>query len=101
MSSRGPRSAGDRLGPPREHPVRAREVAGVAVWIPLEVVLVLGLGFPERPRGRRLRDDLPGPETRRFDIGDRVLGDAALFFVEVEDRGPVAHPDVVALTVQR
>src|SRR4029453_13068477 len=32
---------------------------------------------------------------------DRVLGDSALFLVEIEDRRAIARPDVVALTVQR
>src|SRR4051794_30330539 len=32
----------------RQLPVRSREVAVVAVRIPLEVVLVFGLGLPER-----------------------------------------------------
>jgi hypothetical protein len=62
---------------------------------------MLGLGFPERPRLSYLGDDLSGPEPRRFDVGDRVLCDAPLSFVEVEDRGAIAHAHVVALTVQR
>jgi hypothetical protein len=35
-------------------------VAGVAVRIPLEVVLMLGLGFPERPAGVTSVTPLPG-----------------------------------------
>jgi hypothetical protein len=62
---------------------------------------VLGLGFPERPGRRHLGDDLARPDARGFDVGDRVLGDAALFVVEVEDRRAVAQPDVVSLPVQR
>ena len=50
----------------RELPVRADEVAGVAVGDALEVVLVLGLGFPERAgrfegRLERLRVELGIP----------------------------------------
>ena len=62
---------------------------------------MLGLGLPERPGRRHLGHDLAGPEARGLDIGDRVLGDAALLVVEVEDRRAVAHADVVPLAVQR
>src|SRR5206468_10444271 len=40
------------LGPQRQDPIRADEVARVAVGVALEVILVLGLGFPE-VAGRR------------------------------------------------
>ena len=86
---------------PRQNPVRPREVARVALRIPLEVVLMLGLGLPERAGRRDLGHDLPGPDARRLDVGDRVLRDAALLVVDVVDPRAVAHPDVVALTVQR
>jgi hypothetical protein len=62
---------------------------------------MLGLSFPERPGRRHLGDDLPGPEARRFNVGDRVVGHPALFLVEIEDRRAIARPDVVALTVPR
>ena len=48
--------------PLRQLPVRPREVAGVAVRIALEVVLVLGLGFPEVACRRHLGDHLAGPQ---------------------------------------
>src|SRR5215204_3573890 len=91
----------DRFGSARENPIRAWKVAGVAVRIQLEMVLMLGLSFPERPGRRHLGDDLPRPKARRFNVGDRVVGYPALFLVEIEDRRPIARPDVVALTVQR
>src|SRR5918995_5209024 len=84
-----------------EHPVGTNEVARVAVRVALEVVLVLPLGLPERARLRHLRHHLPWPATRRVDLGDGLLRDAALLAVEVEDRGAVARPDVVALAVPR
>src|SRR5215211_3983862 len=84
-----------------QDPVRPREVAGVTVRVTLEVVLVLGLCFPERPRRRHLGHDLPRPEARSLDIGDRLLGDGALLVVDVEDRRTIAHADVVALAVER
>src|SRR5215218_7176301 len=91
----------DRFGSARENPIRAWKVAGVPVRIPLEIVLMLGLSFPERPGRRHLGDDLPGPEARRFNVGDRFVGHPALFLVEIEDRRAIARPDVVALTVPR
>src|SRR5688572_2008489 len=91
----------DRFGPARENPIRAWKVAGIPVRIPLEIVLMLGLRFPERPGRRHLGDRPPRPEARSLDVGDRVASHPALFLVEIEDRRAVARPDVVALTVQR
>src|SRR5204863_9965240 len=90
-----------RCRPLRKNPVRADEMAGVAVGVLLEVVLMLGLGLPERARRGDFRHDLPGPAPPRLDLGNRLLGDAALFLVAVEDRRAVARPEVVALPVER
>src|SRR5215217_5424913 len=80
-------------------PARPREVAGVAVGVALEVVLVLGLGLPEGAGLADLGDDLARPQARGVDVGDRVLGDLALLVARVEDLGTVAGTDVVALAV--
>src|SRR6187200_134886 len=53
-------------------PARSGEVAGVAVRVALEVVLVLGLGLPERDGLADLGHHLAGPQSRGLDIGDRV-----------------------------
>jgi GGDEF domain-containing protein len=83
----------------RQLPSRPHEVAGVAVGDPLQVVLVLGLGLPERARRRHLGDDRPGHRPEAFDVGDRVLGDPLLLVAGGVDRRAVAHADVVALAV--
>jgi hypothetical protein len=62
---------------------------------------MLRLGLPERTRRRHLGHDLAGPQARRLDVRDRVLGDAALLLVDGEDRRAVAHADVVPLPVRR
>jgi hypothetical protein len=67
----------------------------------LQVVLVLGLRLPERPRGRDLGHHLAGPQTGGLDVGDGVLGHPLLLVVDVEDRRAVAQPDIVALAVLR
>jgi hypothetical protein len=58
------------------------------VGVAQQVVLVFGLSLPERAGRRDLGDDLARPQPGGVDIGDRVLGDLALFVVEVEDRRP-------------
>jgi hypothetical protein len=68
---------------------------------PHEVVLVLGLGLPERPGGLDRGHGLLGPQSRGVDVGDRVAGDLLLLGREREDRRAVARSDVVALTVHR
>src|SRR3954468_15012613 len=82
-------------------PVRPGEVAGVPPRIALEVVLVLGLGLPERDRLADLGHHFAGPQARGVDVGDRVLGDLALLVARQEDLGAVAGADVVALAVLR
>src|SRR5215831_13780037 len=62
---------GGRLGgvaPGRQLPIRADEVAGIAVGVPLQVVLVLGLGFPEGAGGGDLGHDLPRPQAGGVDV---------------------------------
>jgi len=76
-------------------------MARVPVGIALQVVLVLGLGLPERPGRRHFGDHLARPETGGVDVGDGVLRRPLLRVAEVEDRRTVAGPDVVALPVQR
>src|SRR5438552_1582775 len=76
-------------------------MAGVAVRIVLEVVLVLGLGLPEGTRGRNFGDDLARPQSRRLDIRDGVLRRVALRIAGVINAGPIARAPVVALPVER
>src|SRR5215211_4153912 len=83
-----------------QHPPRAWEVAGVAVRVAHQVVLVLRLGLPERTGWGDLGDHLAGPEPGGVDVGDGVLGNPALLLIEVEDRRAVAHADVIPLAVQ-
>src|SRR5580693_8990662 len=92
---------GHRAGAVRELPARAHEVARVPVGVALQVVLVLGLGLPERAGRRDLGDHLARPQAGGVDVGDRVLGGLLLRVAEVEDGRPVARPQVVALPVPR
>ena len=70
-------------------PVRVDEVAGIAVRIAFQVILVLRLGLPEIASGRELGHNLARPQPRGFEVGDCVLSDAALFLARVENRRPV------------
>src|SRR5579883_44985 len=85
----------------RQLPVGTREVAGIAVGVALEVILVLGLRFPEGTNRRHFGHDLARPQAGGIDVGDRVLRNTLLFIVHVEDRGTIACPDVIALAVAR
>src|SRR5215212_8528151 len=83
----------------RELPVGPHEVARVAVRIALQVILVLGLGLPERYGLAHLGHDLPRPQAGGVDVGDRLLRHPALFVRRVEDLRAVAAADVVPLPV--
>ena len=87
--------------PPGQHPVGAQEMAGVAVGVALQVILVLWLRLPEVPHRLDLGHGLARPNARSVDVGDGVLGDPLLLIVDVVDRRPVGDADVVALPVSR
>src|SRR6185312_8882796 len=74
----------------RQLPVRADEVAGVAIGDALQVILMLGFGFPEVPGGRDLGNSLAGPQAGSVHV-----------LAGVEDRRAVAGADVVALPIHR
>src|SRR3984957_13633848 len=96
----GRRTSGYGVAPMWQDPARTREVAGVSVRVVLQVVLVLRLGLPERPRLGDLGDDLAGPESGGLDVGDGVLGDPSLLVIDVEDGRSIAHAHVVPLAVE-
>src|SRR6185312_13668575 len=50
----------------RQFPARPHEVAGIAVRIMFEVILVFGFGFPEVAGGRQFRHHLAGPRARQL-----------------------------------
>src|SRR5205814_1892970 len=75
-------------------------MACVTAWVSLEVVLMLGLGFPEGSSRHYFGHDPSGPAARGIDLSDCLLGDATLLVTDVENRGAIACPDVVALAVQ-
>ena len=64
-----------------------------------EIILMLGLSFPEVSGRGDFRHDLAGPQAGCIHVVDRVLGDAFLFLGRVENRGAVACADVIALPV--
>ena len=74
-------------------------MAGVAVREILQVVLMLGLGFPEGTGGGDCRHHFAGPQAGSIDIGYGIFSDALLSVVHVEDRRPIAGTYVVALPI--
>src|ERR1051325_258536 len=77
----------------------AIEMAGIAVRIPLQVILVVVLGRPELAERHDLCRDRARPLRPRALHG--ALRGLALLLIVVEDRGAVLRPDVVALAVRR
>ena len=73
-------------------------VAGIAVRITLQIILVLRLSLPEVACGNKFGDDFPGQKTRCFDIGDRI-SNLFLLVVLVEDCGAVARTAIGSLDV--
>src|SRR4029079_18212053 len=76
-------------------------MAGIAIGISQEIVLMLRLGLPEVARRSDFGDDFSGPEPGRVDVGDGIRRNPTLRVVGVVDRRSIARPDVVALTVTR
>src|ERR1700677_4216807 len=94
-------SGDDLVGAARELPAWPDEMTRVPVGVALQVVLVLRLSLPGRPRWCHLSGDLARPQTRGVDVGDRVLRGPPLLVAEVENGRPVAGPEIVSLPVQR
>src|SRR5215510_14968055 len=61
-----------------------------AVRVALEVVLIFGLGFPERTALADLGHDLAGPVARGVDVPDRLLRHRALLLTRAKDLRAVA-----------
>src|SRR5262249_8561752 len=68
------RPLGAGAGAARQPPIRPREMTRVTAGVTQQIVLMLGLGFPEWTRGTHLRDGAARPEPGRVDVGDRLLG---------------------------
>ena len=85
----------------RKAPVGPDEVAGVAVWISFQIVLMFGLRLPKRTGGFNCRHHFSGPKSRSIDVGDGVFRDPLLLVVGIEDRGAIAGSTVVSLPIHR
>src|SRR6202048_1482897 len=101
LRRRGSARAFSLLLPVRQLPVRPDEVTRVSVRIFLQIILMFGLGLPERSGRRHFSDHLARPKAGSIDIGDGVFRDPLLLVIGVEDGRPVARSPVVTLTVQR
>ncbi len=55
-------------------------MTGIAAREPLEIILMLGLGFPEITGRSHLGDHLARPQARCIHIGDGVLRLGLLLF---------------------
>src|SRR6185437_1456499 len=83
----------------RQFPARPGKMAGIAVRVALEIILMLRLGLKKIRNRRQFRHHLAGPQAGRLDVGDGVLRDLELLQAGVENRRAVAGADVVALAV--
>src|SRR5918993_265637 len=82
-------------------PARPQEVAGVAIRVALEVILVLWLGLPELAHRGDCRHRATRPQTRGVDIVDCPQSLLALRLGDVKDLRAVRSSDIVALAIQR
>ncbi len=76
-------------------------MARVSVSIPLEIVLVFGLRFPEIACRQDFRHDSTRPQPQSIDVRNRIECDPLLLLVDMENRGTIARTDVVPLSVDR
>lgn len=81
----------------RKHPVGSEEVTGIAVRSLLQIILMLRFGFPKRADWFNLGDYFALPKPGGIHIGDGVLGDVLLLFIDIIDARPVGQPTIVAL----
>src|SRR5258706_12617633 len=76
-------------------------MAGVATWVPSEVVLLLWFCLPKVACRNDFGARLARPQAGSIDVSDRVFGNPFLLFTGMEDRRPIAGADVVALAITR
>ena len=62
---------------------------------------MLGFGLPEVACWNHFSHSLARPQARSIYIGDRVFGDPPLLVAGVEDRRPIAAPNIVTLAIAR
>src|SRR5918992_1715153 len=93
--------SGGRTGAPGQFPARAREVAGIAERVVLEIVLVLRLSLPEFAGGRDLRHNAAWPQAGGVDIVDCPECLITLRLGDIEDLRAIRSADIVALAIQR
>ena len=86
-------------GSAKQSPAWTDEMTGVATGIALQIVLVLEFRLPEVTSGNNFRHNPARPKARSIDVGDRVLREATLLVVGVEDRRAVARSNIVTLTI--
>src|SRR5258708_7202963 len=75
-------------------------MAGVAVWIVFEVILVFRLRLPKGYRWRYFGHDPSRPQVGSVYIGDRLARNAPLLFAGVENGRSIARPLVVSLPIR-
>ena len=68
----------------RQRPFRPNEVTSVAIRIFFQIILVLGLGLPERSGRGHLGDNLARPKAGSIDIGDSYR--SAIFYLSDEQK---------------
>ena len=74
-------------------------MAGVAVGNTLEVVLVLGLGLPERAGRRQFGHYFAGPQAGRIDVGDGLERHRLLLLISIVDGRAITRTEVVTLAI--
>src|SRR5580693_2780858 len=84
----------------RKPPIRPDVVAGVAIWISFQVIVVFGLSFPERTSRFYFSHRFSGPYSRGIDVGNRLFCGPFLFIACIEDRRAIAASEVVSLPIQ-
>src|SRR5579863_4196507 len=85
--------------PMRKSPIGADVVAGVAVWIAFQVVLMFGLRLPKRTCRLYLGHHFSRPNAGGIDVSDSIFRDTFLLVGGIEDRGAIAGSAVVSLSI--
>jgi len=74
-----------------ELPAGTNEVAHLAAWVFLQVILVVFRSLPERPGRGDLSHDLSRPEAGCLDVRDAAGSGQPLFFTGAAPRGAVLY----------
>ena len=83
----------------RQYPVSTWEVTRIALWVAFEIVLMFGFRLPEITRRFYFCTYPARPYTRRIDVGNCLLGNSFLHFIDIINARAIGQTNIITLSI--